>query len=454
MKNKALKTIKKYNMLSEGDSVVVGLSGGADSCALLHFLCTLRDEMRLGVYACHVNHLIRGDEADRDEDFVRELCDRLSVQLFVRRVCVEKLAQEMKIGCEECGREVRYRFFEETAQKYNAKIATAHTASDNAETILLHMTRGCGIHGLCGIPPVRDRIIRPLLEATREDIEAYCIKNRIDYVTDSTNLTREYSRNRIRLDVLPVLKQINPAVVSTLVRMSNTVRDTDMYLNYEAEGLLESSLTRYGYSAEKLLKANHAVYSRAVEILCRRYVPSGAEARHIDAICEMLSCGGAVKLNKSVRIIVKQGILRVEIASENVSIKPQIVLQELNDVQDIIIGNKKIKLSVLNIDEFHEQKKINKLVFNNVLDYDKIPFTKVFRTRRTGDTFVTSWGGQTKTLKKLMCELKIPSEQRNDILILASENEILWIDGIGVSNQVKVTDSTKKVLVIQTLKIL
>lgn len=451
MKNKALKTIKKYNMLSNGDSVVVGLSGGADSCALLHFLCALRDEIGLEVYACHVNHMIRGDEADRDENFVRELCGKLSVSLFVRRVCVEKLARERKIGCEECGREVRYGFFEETAQKYDAKIATAHTASDNAETVLLHMTRGCGIHGLCGIPPVRGRIIRPLLEATREDIEDYCTQNGLDYVTDSTNLTRQYSRNRIRLDVLPALKEINPAVVSALVRMCDNVRDADIYLSREAEKLLKSSEVRYGYSAEKLAEADRAVCSRAVEMLCRRYVPSGAEARHIEAVCGILFCGGAVKLNKSVRIIVKQGILRAEVVSENETAKPQFAVGELNGVRDIIIGNKKIKLSVLNIDEFHEQKKINKLVFNNALDYDKIPFTKVFRTRSAGDTFVTSWGRQTKTLKKLMCELKIPAEQRDDILLLASESEVLWIDGIGVSNQVKVTNTTKSVLTIQIL---
>ncbi len=447
MKNKALQTIQKYNMLTFGDKIVVGLSGGADSCVLLHFMCILREEMHLTVYACHLNHLIRGAEAERDEQFVRNLCNQQGVELFVRRLPIEQMAKERKIGSEQCGREERYRFFDETAQKYHAKIATAHTASDNAETLLLHLTRGCGIQGLCGIPPVRGNIIRPLIEVSRREIETYCSENRLLYVTDSTNLTRQYSRNKIRLDVLPQLEKINPSVLNAFQRLTVIMRDTAACLDTEAERLLQSAAVPYGYRAEILTKADNAIRTRAIELFCRRYAPSGVEMRHIEKIEQYLYNGGAVALNSHVRIIVKQGLLRAEIFSE---IQPSTEEIPLQIGKTVKIGYKNITLFLLDMEEFYKQKKINKLLFNNALDYDKIPFTRALRTRRSGDTFVTLRSGQTKTLKKLMCALKIPNEQRDFIPVLASESQVLWIDGIGVSKPYSVTKETKNILVIQS----
>ena len=152
MEQKVWETIRKYNMLTEGEKVLVGVSGGADSCALLHCLCMLREVMGLTVYACHVHHGLRGAEADRDEVFTAQLCEQLQVPLFVLHKDVGAEAKRRKIGTEQCGREIRYAFFEEKAAALGAKIATAHTASDNTETVLFHLTRGSGITGLCGIP--------------------------------------------------------------------------------------------------------------------------------------------------------------------------------------------------------------------------------------------------------------------------------------------------------------
>lgn len=447
MKNKVLQTIQKYDMLAFGDSVVVGLSGGADSCALLSFLCSVQEEMHLNIYACHLNHLIRGAEAERDEQFVREVCDKKGIPLFVRRLPIEQMAKERKIGSEQCGREERYRFFDETARKYNARIATAHTASDNAETLLLHLIRGCGIQGLCGIPPVRGNIIRPLIEVSREEIENYCSENSLPYVTDSTNFTRQYTRNQVRLDVLPKLKQINPSVLDAFQRLTAIMQDTAAHLDAQAEQLLQAAAVPYGYRADILAKADNAVRTEAIELFCRHYVSNGLEMRHIEKIDCCLKNGGAVELNRRVRIIVKQGVLRAEIIEKTVPIRDE---KPLQIGKTVMIGYKNITLLTLNMEEFNKQKKINKLLFNNALDYDKIPCTRALRTRRSGDTFVTPWGGQTKTLKKLMCELKIPNEQRDFIPVLASESQILWIDGIGVSKPYSVTKDTKNILVIQS----
>lgn len=450
MKNKVLQTIQKYNMLTCGDGVVVGLSGGADSCALLCLLCTLRDELSLTVYACHLNHMIRGDEAERDERFVCELCAERNVPLFVRRLPIEQLARERKIGSEQCGREERYRFFSEIADKYHAKIATAHTASDNAETILLHMTRGCGVQGLCGIPPVRGRIIRPLIEVSRQEIEAYCAEQKQPYVTDSTNLTRQYSRNRIRLDVLPQLERLNPSVVKAFMRLSAMMQDTADYLNKRAQQLLQEAAVSYGYNAAVLAKAERAVRTAAIEMLCRRYAEKDIELGQVEKIERYLYSGGVLELSKRVRIVVKQGILRAEFLTE----KPPQEEFPFELDKNIRIGHKNIKLSVLNIEEFEKQKKINNLLFNNALDYDRIPIIKALRTRRTGDTFVTPWGGQTKTLKKLLCELKIPNEQRDFIPLLASGGQVLWIDGVGVSKPFGVTKESRRILVLMCSDVL
>ncbi len=251
---KALSAVQKYNMLSQNDKIVVGLSGGADSCALLHFLVSLGKEMNLTVSACHINHQLRGAEADRDEQFAVDFCKNLHVPLYILRADVKGEALRQKKSTEQCGRDIRYKFFSETADMLHAKIATAHTASDNAETVLFNLARGSGASGLCGIPPVRDNIIRPLIECTRTDIENYCRENNISYVTDSTNLTDEYTRNKIRLEIIPVLKKINPAFESSISGMTERMKETVDFIDKCAEKALSECLTDKGYSIKKKKK--------------------------------------------------------------------------------------------------------------------------------------------------------------------------------------------------------
>ena len=241
MENKIKETIRKYNMLSKGDTVVVGLSGGADSCALIHFLSSVKDDFSLTLIACHVNHMIRGDEADRDEEFSRNLAIELGAEFRLLKINVPQEAEKRHESIEKTARDIRYDFFEKTAEQYNAKIATAHTASDNVETVLFNLARGSGIKGLCGIPPVRGRIIRPLITVERDEIEKYCRKNELNYVTDSTNLTDEYSRNKLRHKVVPVLKEINPAIEKTITRMTENLICNVKHLDSSAEKLIKSA---------------------------------------------------------------------------------------------------------------------------------------------------------------------------------------------------------------------
>ena len=441
MENKALNTVKKYNMLTQNDTVIVGLSGGADSVALLHFLVSLREEFNLTVHACHINHMLRGDEADRDENFVKKLCEENNIELHILHADVHSQALERKIGTEQCGREIRYDFFEKTAEKFNAKIATAHTASDNAETVIFNMTRGCGIKGLGGIPPIRGRIIRPLIEITRSEIEEYCKKNHYDYVTDSTNLERDYTRNKIRLDVIPVLKNINPSFEDVIARMSLHMRENEKFISEYADKMLESAKTTNGYKTDILSKLDDTILSATITTLLRKYdvIP---ESRHIQLVKNIIYNNGAVNLKKNITAVSKQGFLRIINCSESfcndvVALKQQEIVN---------INNKKIFISKMNIDEFNKYKKINKLLFNNSIDYDTIPFNRVFRTRRTGDVFTLPKRNVTKSLKKYFCEIKIPQEKRDSIVLLASDSDVLWIEGIGASEKYQVTESTENIL--------
>ena len=230
MNNQLIRTVEKYKMLEIGDKVIVALSGGADSVALLNALNLIKEKYSLTVFAAHINHGLRGAEADRDENFCKILCKSYNIQLFVKKSDVKALAKQQKISEELCGRNVRYDFFEELAKKFNAKIATAHTASDNAETLIYNITRGSGINGAGGIAPVRDNIIRPLIEVTRSQIEEYCKTHGLSYVTDSTNLTDDYTRNRLRHLVITELKNINPQFELAALHFSQSARETFQYI--------------------------------------------------------------------------------------------------------------------------------------------------------------------------------------------------------------------------------
>lgn len=282
MITKVLKTIEAYQMLSPDSAVVAGVSGGADSMALLHVLQSWRkDWPELKVTAAHVNHCLRGAEADRDEEHVRRYCQREGIPLEVLKIDVREEAAKRKLGLEACGRAVRYEFFRRLAGE-NGVIATAHTLSDLAETVLLHLTRGTGLKGLCGIPPVRENIVRPLIDCSRREIEDYCREHKIPYVTDSTNLEARYSRNKVRLQVLPALKEINPAFEEAVGRMAQSLREDDGCLCEEARELLgRAALEKGGWSCSVLSRGRKPVRIRAIRLLQGASRP---EARHLEEI--------------------------------------------------------------------------------------------------------------------------------------------------------------------------
>ncbi|MBR6502326.1 MAG: tRNA lysidine(34) synthetase TilS, partial [Clostridia bacterium] len=228
MLKKVIEALARFDMLKDVKHITVALSGGADSMALLDALLEIKSELNIEkISAAHFNHQIRGDEAMRDQDFVVNYCKHKDIECFVGSANVPQYAKQNNLSLELAARRLRYDFFESLNTD---KIATAHTASDNLETIIFNLTRGTALSGLCGIPPVRDGYIRPLIFCTRDDIENYCNQRRIQYVTDSTNLCDDYTRNKIRHNVATVLKQINPLAENAVSRMSLSIREDEDFI--------------------------------------------------------------------------------------------------------------------------------------------------------------------------------------------------------------------------------
>lgn len=450
MENKLLKAIEEYSLIEKGDRIVVALSGGADSAALLYSLLALKEKLSLTVYACHINHLLRGEESFRDESFVKKLCKKNSVELFLLRCDINKLASEKQIGSEECGRQVRYDFLQENAKRLGAKIATAHTSTDSMETVIMNMSRGCGVKGAKGIPPKRGNIIRPLILATRRDTENYCISNNIPYVNDSTNEERIYTRNKVRLDIIPVLREINPSIEQAFTRFSRNMYELDYFIDKMAEDAIASSKVLGGYSCEKLLTLPKPVLSRAVEIICNN-VGGELESIHIELIERAIEKGRSVSVKNGFEADARQGIFRVyrtenDKISEYSSEFPVIV------GETIIICNKNVNAKLMNVEDFNKQFKIDKNIFQISLDYDTISDTAVFRSRRSGDLMSPKGRKLTKPLRKLMSEMKLPAEKRDSLVILADNNNVIWAEGIGTAEKHTVSPTTKRVLVINILQ--
>ena len=233
MKQKILQTIKKYNLIKENDSIVIGVSGGPDSICLLHVLNELKNELNFKIYVAHINHMIR-EEADSETEYVKDFCKNLEIECYIKRIDVIKIANNLKRGTEETGRKIRYEFFNEVLEKTASnKIATAHNNNDKVETILMNILRGSGTSGLKGIEAIRDeKFIRPLIETSREEIEEYCEANELNPKIDKSNNENIYTRNKVRNVVIPYIKQeFNPNILKTINRLSEVATEESEYLN-------------------------------------------------------------------------------------------------------------------------------------------------------------------------------------------------------------------------------
>lgn len=443
-------TLKRYDMLPENAAVLVGFSGGADSVTLLSVLDILSsgagDVPPFSLYAVHVNHGIRGEEADRDEAFCEQFCAARNIPLYVRKVDVPALAKRTGESEETCGRRVRYEVFDELVdllceegfEESEVRIATAHTASDSAETMLFHLARGTGLSGLTGIPPVRKNIVRPLITCTREDVEEYCEEQGLTFMKDSTNTDRSLSRNRIRYESLTALKAVNAAAVSNMARTAETLRRDADYFDRQTKNLLKTALLEPDtYDAAVLNGAEDAVLVRALGDCMTAFAGVQAEQRHVETVLSWLREGDKFK-----QLQVPGGAY-VTLAGERLLLHwPKDPLPELpRSFRQTEAGEGELRFysgepSPLLV----RLRKVTKndadfgaLLLEKPIDYDKIDFNFVVRTRAPGDQFAPQGRGVRKKLKTLYQEEGVPVGERNDRIILEQDGQIAWLEGFGAA---------------------
>lgn len=427
---RARETIERFDLFADGDTVVAAFSGGADSTALLHLLCALREERGLRVYAAHVNHGLRGEEAARDESVVRARCQAWNVPVFVLRVDVR--AEVAKTGESEelCGRRLRYAFFEEKAAALGAKIATAHTLSDSVETLFLNLARGTGLAGLCGIPPVRGNIVRPLIETTRAEVEAYCAAHHLEYVTDSTNFSRAYGRNRVRLDVVPALRALNPALERTLLRDMRLFSQDESVLNGMTQALLRDAEVpgQPDAWAVSVLRAS-PLCARALAAAAARITGFVPEAVHVRAMEALLHAGsGRTQLKGGWFAVLCNGQLLFSKIEQTVPAQSFCAPLAAGMLQ---YGVVRLKITPFRMENVKKFESFYTRYLKSILDCDKIKGKAVIRTRQTGDYYHPVGRRVGKSLKKLFNEEAIPLSLRPFVPVAADEMGIIWVGGLG-----------------------
>lgn len=318
MKEKVIDTIKKYKLIEKGDKIVLGVSGGPDSIAMLDILKDLRNKFEFEIYVCHLNHMIRGQDAINDQKYVEQYCNKNQIEFFTKNVNIIEISNNQKIGTEECGRNARYNFFEEILEKTKSnKIATAHNKNDNAETVLMHLLRGSGISGLKGIKPIRNnKFIKPLIECDRKEIEEYCKQKNLNPCIDKTNFENTYTRNKIRNIVIPYIKkEFNPNIIETLFRLSEVVSSEDEFLDritqkeFENIVLLENE-HQIDLKLKEFNLLDNVIKNRLILLTTKKIfgTVNGIEKINIDDIIKMCKKNIGNKFlmpNKNLKVMIK-----------------------------------------------------------------------------------------------------------------------------------------------------
>ena len=316
MKDKVIETIKKYELIQAKDKIVLGVSGGPDSISMLDILRQIREEFDFEIVVAHINHMIR-KEAIQDEEYVKKYCEKNNIKCFVKRIDVIDIANNKKIGTEEAGRLVRYDFFDEVLKQTGSnKIAIAHNKNDKIETIIMHLLRGSGLSGLKGIEPIRENVIRPLIECERKEIEKYCDENKLEPRIDKTNFENDYTRNKIRNIVIPYIeKELNPNIIETIDRLSEVVKKEDRYLEKVASNVYEKILIKQEpgqiiLELKEINEQDEVIKSRIILYSVKKLFGSsqGIEKIHINDIIKLCNNNIGNKYltpNKKIKILVK-----------------------------------------------------------------------------------------------------------------------------------------------------
>lgn len=446
IRKRILEANATYSLINDNDRLLVAVSGGADSVALL---CLLKEIFpKATLFACHVNHMLRNDEADRDMFFVKNLCEKLDVNLDILKTNVAEYANKNNLGTELAARILRYDYFKELCVKHGInKIATAHTLSDSAETFLFNLSRGAGLQGLSGIPAIRPltdsiNVIRPLIYVKRSEIEEYLAETGMDYVTDSTNLSDDYTRNYIRHNIIPLFKNINPSFEDSIRKATESIISTQSFINNHAsnymtddiftlcslEDCILSCLLRKQYeiaSGNTLIENVHI--KKAIELL-RKSVKSNGQKEYYQSIPGKITF---IIKNGKASFVNSRDLSCSQSNSGDFSLTLSFGLNQIE----------KTPFAVFISDDICEFSDNYTLFDSIVIDKSKINGNLYVRSRHDGDTIKTC--NMTKKVKSLLNHSKIPKELRSVLPFLCDDTGILFIPSVAKKDGVNVNTENK-----------
>jgi tRNA(Ile)-lysidine synthase len=452
---KVTTTIKKHSMLSGEERILIGLSGGPDSVCLLYILNNLRDKFMLDLYAVYIDHGLRPEEIPDEVEFCKKLCERLSVPFITKVIDVKTYAKEQGLNKQEAARELRYRTFEETACEVKANtIALGHTADDQLETFLMRFFRGSGPAGLSGIPPVRGSIIRPLIDTERREIEEFLDEQKINYIIDSSNLRKDYLRNRFRFSFVPEIKKINPHITQTVSRTMDILREEEKYFDITVTKTLMRLICRKTNShIELFLSPLEAMDKVILRRVLRRAIDitkglRGIEFIHIEDMIDLIRHkrqGDRLYLPKGLRVIKNYSTLIItseipqRLGTFILNVPGEVFLKESGTM---------IRASIVDkVDSYGDGKTIA------IFDADKTGAVLTVRPRENGDFFYPLGFGKRKKLQDFFVDEKVPRDERDRIPLIISGKYIVWIAGYRGDERFRVNEGTKKVLKLEARKI-
>ncbi|MDH4179018.1 MAG: tRNA lysidine(34) synthetase TilS [Armatimonadota bacterium] len=441
-------TIETHRMIAAGDLVVVALSGGPDSTALLHALVQIKGRHRFRLRVAHVHHGIREADADTDARAAAAFARKVGVPFSQHRADVPAYAESHGLSMEAAAREVRYRLLESTANRFGAnRIATGHTANDQAETILLNLLRGTGPRGLAGIPPVRGRIIRPLLGVTREAVQHYCDSQQLPYRIDASNRDVAFARNRVRHELMPVLERFQPTLVSTLSRLAEIMRAEDDLLSEQADNALRGVASQRPGEVGILLSLFGALPSALQRRVIRAAIAKvkgdelDIELERVDALLHLALEG------RTGALVELPGGLRAERTYGEVVIAPAPTRKAVSTQEWTLPVPGRVLLRDLGFDIAASRSRAKRpppSPMAALLNAAKIGGPLRVRTRRRGDRFRPIGMKGTVKLQDFFVNAKVPRAQRDGVPLVLSGDEIVWVVGYRVSEGFKVTEKTRR----------
>lgn len=449
----ARRTIAAQDLFSPNDLVVVAVSGGPDSVCLLSVLHTLSKDLGISLQVAHLDHMFRGEESAREARFVADLAGTLGLPATIDRRDVPSFCSRRGCSSQEGAREVRYAFLEDVANRIGAqRIAVGHTASDQAETVLLRLLRGAGLAGLSGMPPRRDRIVRPLIDVTRGQVMAYLAERGLPFVTDPSNTTPVYTRNRVRHEVLPVLELFNPRITETLAAEAAALREELIALDFAADRLLgpalqeDGDLTRIDRAA--LLVVPPALQRRAVRRAMDRLAPgsdlSFVQTGEVLAFLQNARSGREMELPAGLVLAREYDSFIVRPATESLTFDRELAVPGLTGAPELCLD---IETEVRKPAE--NRPETANYLWQAEFDYAKIALPLRLRSRRPGDILCPAgMGGRSKKLQDLFVDEKVPRQQRDRIPLLAMNGELLWVVGLRTDERFLPGPDTEQVLVV------